>query len=50
MLSPYQVLSRGYAIVLADGKPLTSSVHVAEGDPVSIVLHDGRVEAKITKK
>ena len=50
MLSPYQVLSRGYAIVLADGKPLTSSVHVAEGDPVSIVLYDGRVEAKITKK
>ena len=49
LLSPQSVLSRGYAIVLHDGAAVTSADALEEGDGVTLVLADGRADARITK-
>lgn len=49
LLSPQSVLSRGYAIVLRDGAAVTSADALEEGDGVTLVLADGRADARITK-
>jgi exodeoxyribonuclease VII large subunit len=47
-LSPFGVLSRGYAIVeKADGKAVSSAIGLAPGDDAKILFHDGRVSMKV---
>ncbi|MEZ4338816.1 MAG: exodeoxyribonuclease VII large subunit [Sandaracinaceae bacterium] len=48
-LSPLAVLARGYSITLADGKALVDASAVAVGDPVTVRLARGRLEASVTK-
>lgn len=47
LLSPYQVLSRGYAIVSKGDSVILSSDQLARGDELSIRLHDGTVRAGV---
>lgn len=47
MLSPYRVLARGYAIVMKDGLPVTSSGQLAHGDRIVIRLKDGTAHAQV---
>lgn len=48
-LSPLKVLSRGYSVVLKDGKALKDSKNINKGDVVSIKFSKGEVEAEVTK-
>lgn len=48
-LSPEAVLSRGYAIVSVDNKPLTDNQQTHIGQALNIQLHHGKVEANVTK-
>ena len=52
LLSPYQVLERGYAIVMRGGAPVESAGMLAAGETVTLRLKDGSAQAKImsTKK
>lgn len=52
LLSPYQVLARGYAIVMRGGAPVESAGMLAAGETVTLRLKDGSAQAKImsTKK
>ena len=47
MLSPYRVLSRGYAIVTKDGMPVVSSAQLHEGDRVMLRFADGETDAAV---
>ncbi len=47
MLSPYRVLSRGYAIVTKDGIPVVSSAQLHEGDRVMLRFADGETDAAV---
>lgn len=49
-LSPTAVLSRGYAIVSVDSKPLTDSDQTDIGQSLNIQLHHGEIQADVTKK
>ncbi len=50
-LSPLAVLSRGYSIVChPGGKIISDSSQVNEGDGVEIILHKGRLKARIEEK
>ena len=49
-LSPLATLRRGYAVLQdADGHVLTSVAGLAEGDPVSVRVADGRLHATTTR-
>ncbi len=41
LLSPYQVLARGYAIVRREQQVLTSRSEAAAGDELTVQMHDG---------
>lgn len=47
LLSPYQVLARGYAIVMRGGVPVESAGMLAAGDAVTLRLRDGCAQAQI---
>lgn len=47
MLSPYRVLSRGYAIVTRGGMPVGSHAQLCAGDQVAIRFVDGLTHARI---
>lgn len=47
MLSPYRVLSRGYAIVTKDGKAVRSGAQLRAGDQVALRFADGQASANI---
>jgi exodeoxyribonuclease VII large subunit len=48
-LSPLATLQRGYAVLQdADGHVVTSVAGVAEGDPISVRVADGRIRATTT--
>jgi exodeoxyribonuclease VII large subunit len=50
-LSPLKVLARGYASCVTGTKePLLSVGQLEEGDPFSVQLSDGDVEASVTGK
>ncbi|HCJ41939.1 exodeoxyribonuclease VII large subunit [uncultured Ruminococcus sp.] len=49
MLSPFNVLNRGYTLVERDGRAVTSAADLSEGDTVSIRFADGCAEAVINK-
>ena len=46
-LSPLSVISRGYALIEMDGKPITKAKSLRKDDVVSIKLSDGQVKANI---
>ena len=46
-LSPFRVLSRGYSIVMHEGRAVTSSAELKEGDRVSIRFAGSSAEADI---
>jgi exodeoxyribonuclease VII large subunit len=47
-LSPLKVLDRGYSLVRhADGRVVSSAGAVAVGDPVTVLLRDGQVGARV---
>ncbi len=46
-LRPESVLKRGYAIVRREGRPLRSVSELRAGDPVEILLRDGRFGAEV---
>ena len=46
-LSPEAVLSRGYAVVLKEGKALKESTEAEQGDRVTLRLAQGSLEAEI---
>ena len=48
MLSPFNILGRGYAIVQKDESVVDSVSMLNVGDDVNIKLSDGSVSAKIT--
>jgi exodeoxyribonuclease VII large subunit len=48
-LSPLAVLGRGYSLTLtASGRIVRSAGQVAVGDDVAVMLHEGRLEARVT--
>jgi exodeoxyribonuclease VII large subunit len=48
-LSPLAVLGRGYSLTLsASGQIVRSVEQVAVGDEVSVMLHEGRLDARVT--
>ena len=47
VLSPLSVISRGYALVEKDDKPVTKVKDLKKDDVISIKLSDGQVEARI---
>jgi exodeoxyribonuclease VII large subunit len=48
-LSPEGVLHRGYTIVRKDGKVVTTSTGLREGDRTSIQFHDGDVTTRVER-
>ncbi|HXF98545.1 MAG TPA: exodeoxyribonuclease VII large subunit, partial [Gaiellaceae bacterium] len=46
-LSPQATLSRGYAIVRANGRPLREAAAVAPGDPLDVELARGALGARV---
>ncbi len=50
LLSPLQVLTRGYAIVNIGGKGVISSIeNVQTGDQIAVRFHDGELAARVEK-
>lgn len=50
-LNPLAVLERGYSVVSrSDGKSVTKSTQVETGDPIHVRLHQGHLDATVTKK
>ncbi len=49
-LDPVRVLSRGYALVLKQGKRLHSSRDVEENERLEVRLHEGRLRVNVEKK
>lgn len=47
-LSPLNVISRGYALVQKDEKPVTSVKYLQKGDSISVKLSDGTIKADIS--
>ena len=46
--NPEKILKSGYSIVTKDGKAVSSSSELSEGDRVEILFGDGRAKAEIT--
>lgn len=46
-LNPLNVLNRGYAIVEKDEKIITSSKQLKDGDDFTVILSDGKINAKV---
>ena len=47
-LSPLNVISRGYALVEKEGKPITQIENLQKGDKVVVKLSNGQFKANIT--
>lgn len=48
--NPERVLQRGYSMALNEnGKPVTSIAGLKQGDPLTIVLKDGKVQTEVKK-
>ena len=46
-LNPLNVLNRGYAIAEKDEKIITSSKQLKDGDDFTVILSDGKINAKV---
>ena len=49
-LSPLRVLERGYAVVLSNGRALTSAENAAAGDRLHICVRQGELDAVVVKE
>ena len=49
LLSPLNVLKRGYTITSKNGKMLTSSELVKNGDPIDTLFSDGTIRSTVTR-
>ncbi len=49
-LNPLSILSRGYSITELNGSTVKSTSQVNINDDISIILSDGRIDAKVIKK
>ena len=48
--NPERVLQRGYSMALNEnGKPVTSIAGLKQGDPLTVVLKDGKVQTEVKK-
>ena len=47
-LSPTAKLVRGFGYLSAKGSPVTGVDLLAVGDPFSVVIHDGEIDARVT--
>ena len=47
-MSPLKVLSRGYSVTRREGKIVLRASELQAGDTISIMLHEGNVEAEVT--
>lgn len=45
--NPQACLEKGYGLVLKNGQPVTSATDVAPGDPLEVVLRDGRIRTRV---
>ena len=45
-----KILSRGFALALAHGRPLRSSAEAAPGDPLRVVLGEGWLDARVESR
>lgn len=50
LLSPENILKRGYSIAYLDGKVLKSSTEVSVGQQIMVKLHRGKITSKVTEK
>lgn len=50
LMSPMNILKRGFAIVYANDKIINSGLPVAPGSAISVRLHDASLEATVTAK
>jgi len=48
LLSPYEILARGYALVMENGKLLASAAEAETGAKIDILMRDGRISAQIS--
>lgn len=48
-LNPTAILERGYSIVMKNNKILINSSNVEKGEDVDIILHQGKINAKVKK-
>ena len=46
-LSPLKVLSRGYAVAVKEGRPITSAGEAGPGDRVRLMLRDGLLDCQV---
>lgn len=46
-ISPQSLLKRGYSITLKDGKPVTNSTQLKQGDTLTTRLHEGEVTSTV---
>jgi len=47
LLSPYGVLSRGYALVMQNGRIVTDAKDVMDDVPIDVLMHGGEVRASV---
>ncbi|MDD2715185.1 MAG: exodeoxyribonuclease VII large subunit [Candidatus Wallbacteria bacterium] len=47
LLNPDNVLKRGYAVIMKDGKPVKRAAGIAAGDKIGIKFSDGKKEAEV---
>jgi exodeoxyribonuclease VII large subunit len=47
---PQHILKRGYSITLFQGKPVTSSAILNEGDVMDTLLSEGKIKSKVIEK
>jgi len=50
MLSPVNVLKRGYTITVLNGQIIKSSGSLNRGDEIDTFFHDGKIRSRVTKK
>ena len=46
-MNPLNVLNRGYAIAEKNEKIITSSKQLKDGDDFTVILSDGKINAKV---
>ena len=50
MVSPFNILKRGYTLLLKNGKIITSVNEIEVGDDIQTLFRDGTVTSKVTNK
>ncbi|KRD09172.1 exodeoxyribonuclease VII [Flavobacterium sp. Root901] len=50
MMSPQNILKKGYAVVKAGGKITSSTKHIQEGEQIEVILHDTILKSTVINK